>query len=60
MEFDFTIMVKKGITHQRADHLPRLLHGEAPNGIPDNVLDSYLFNVEMILEWSVQTVPMLT
>ena len=26
LEFDFTIVVKKGITHQRANHLSRLLH----------------------------------
>ena len=33
LEFDFIVVVKKDITHQRADHLSRLLHGEAPNGI---------------------------
>ena len=59
LEFDFTVVVKKGITHQRIDHVSRLLHGEAPIGILDYLLDSYLFNVEMISEWSVQIVPML-
>ena len=39
LEFDFTIVVKKRITHHRADHLARLLHGEAPNGIPNDLLD---------------------
>ena len=28
LEFDFTIVVKKGITHQWANHLSRLLHGK--------------------------------
>ena len=60
LEFDFTIVVKKGITHQRADHLSRLLHGEAPNGIPDDLPDAYLFNIEMIPQRSVPLVPMLT
>ena len=60
LEFDFIVVVKKGITHQRADNLSRLLHGEAPNGIPNDLIDAYLFNIEMILEWSVQIVPMLT
>ena len=59
LEFDFTVVVKKGITHQRANHLCRLLHGEALDGILDDLLDAYLFNVEMIPEWSVQFVPML-
>ena len=60
LEFDFTVVVKKGITHQRVDHLSRLIHGEAPDGIPDDLPDAYLFNIEMIPEWSVQIVPMLT
>ena len=60
LEFDFTVVVKKGITHQRVDHLSRLLHGEALDGIPDDLLDAYLFNVEMIHEWSVRFAPMLT
>ena len=60
LEFDFTVVVKKGITHQRTNHLSRLLHGEAPDGIPDDPPDAYLFNVEMIPEWSVRFAPMLT
>ena len=60
LEFDFTVVVKKGITHQRAYHLSRLLHEEALDGIPDDLLDAYLFNIEMIPEWSVQIMPMLT
>ena len=29
LEFDFIVVAKKGITHQRANHLSRLLYGEA-------------------------------
>ena len=50
LEFDFTVVVKKGITHQRADHLSRLLHGEAPDGILDDLPNAYLFIIKMILE----------
>ena len=32
LEFDFTVVVKKGTTHQRADHLSWLTHGEPPIG----------------------------
>ena len=53
-------MVKKGITHQRENHLSRLLHGEALDGILDDLPYAYLFNVKMIPEWSVQFVPMMT
>ena len=60
LEVDFTVVVKKGITHQRENHLSRLLHKEAPNGILDDVLDTYLFNIKMIPKWRVQTIPMLT
>ena len=45
-------MVKKGITHQRDDHLSRLVAGEAPIGMFDDLPNAHLFNVEMILEWS--------
>ena len=60
LEFDFTVVVKKGITHHRADHLSRLINGEKPTGVPDDLLDAYLFNVEMIPKWSKDVVPMLT
>ena len=52
LEFDFTMMVKKGTTHQRADHLSRLLHGESPEGVDDDLSNSYLFNIEMAPRWS--------
>ena len=56
LEFDFTVVVKKGVTHQRAGHLSRLIMGEGQQGIPD----AYLFNVEMVPQWSKDIVPMLT
>ena len=60
LELDFAKVVMKGITHQRVDHLSRLINGEAPIGVNDDLLDTYLFNVEMILEWSRDLVPLLT
>ncbi|MCO5586798.1 hypothetical protein L7F22_040740 [Adiantum nelumboides] len=52
LEFDFTVVVKKETTHQRADHLSRLMHGEAPIGIDDDLPDAYLFNIDMVPRWS--------
>ena len=60
LEFDFTVVVKKGTTHQRADHLSRLTSGEEPKGIEDDLPDAYLFNIEMIPRWSEEMVPLLT
>ena len=60
LEFDFTVVVKKGTTHQRADHLSRLTSGEAPKGIEDDLPDAYLFNIEMIPKWSEKFFPLLT
>ena len=48
LEFDFTVVVKKGVVHLRADHLSRLTNGEAPTGVLDDLPDAYLFNIEMI------------
>ena len=48
LEFDFTVVVKKGTTHQRADHLSRLMNGDAPVGVEDDLPDAYLFNIEII------------
>ena len=48
LEFDFTIVVKKGTTHQREDHLSRLTHGEPPLGIEDDLLDAYLLTIKMV------------
>ena len=56
LEFDFKIVVKKGIIR----HLSRLINGEAPVGVPDDLPDAYLFNVEMVPKWSKDIIPMLT
>ena len=60
LEFDFTVVVKKGTTHQRADHLSCLMNGDAPMGVEDDLPDGYLFNIEMIPKWSKNYVPLLT
>ena len=52
--------MKQGITHQRADHLSRLKNGEGPTGVPDDLPDAYLFNVEMVPKWSETVVSLLT
>ena len=59
LEFDFTVVVKKGITHQRVDHLSRLINREAPMGVPYDLPNAYLFNVEMVQKWSTNIIPML-
>lgn len=48
LKFDFTIVVKKGSTHQRADHLSRITIGEAPSGVDDDLQDAILFRVEIV------------
>ena len=60
LEFDFTVVVKKGKTHQRADHLSRLTNGEEPIGVDDDLPDAYLFNIEMVPRWSEDLIPLLT
>ena len=60
LEFAFTVVVKKGTTHQRVDHLSRLTHGEPPLGVDDDLLDAYLFNIEMVPRWSEQWIPLLS
>ena len=60
LEFDFTIVVKKGTTHQRDDHLSCLTHGEPPVGVDDDLRDAYLFNIEMVPKWSEPWIPLLS
>ena len=60
LEFDFTVVVKKGTTHQRANHLSRLTRGEPPIGVDDDLPDAYLFNIEMVPKWSEELIPLLT
>ena len=52
LEFDFTLVFKKGTTHQRIYHLSRLKNDEPPLGVKDDFLDAYLFNIEMVPKWS--------
>ena len=52
LEFDFTVAVKKGSTHQRADHLSRITSGEAPTGVDDDIPDATLFQVETAPYWA--------
>ena len=52
LEFDFTVAVKKGSTHTRADHVSRLTNGEEATGVPDDLPDAPLFQLEMAPKWS--------
>ena len=60
LEFDFTVAVKKGSTHQRADHLSRIMSGEEPIGVDDELPDASLFRVELVPKWSEQVIQLLT
>ena len=59
LEFDFTVAVKRGSTHQRADHLSRITSGEEPIGVQDDLPDASLFRVELVPKWSEQVVHFL-
>ena len=52
LEFDFTVAVKKGSTHQRADHLSRIMTGESPTGVDDDLPDATLFAIEIAPRWA--------
>ena len=60
MEFDFTIVVKQGKMHLRADHLSCMIHGEQPAGVKYDLPDAYLFSVEMVPRWSEDIVSLMT
>ena len=60
LEFDFTVVVKQGKTHLRADQLSRMVDEEKPIGIDDNLLDAYLFKLEVVPKWSKNIVSLLT
>ena len=60
LEFDFTIAVKKGSTHQRADHVSRIPNGEHSIGVSDELPDACLFQIEMVPKWSERLVHFLT
>ena len=48
LEFDFTVVVKKGTTNQRADHVSTIPNGEHPIGVSDELPDACLFQIEMV------------
>ena len=60
LEFDFTMVVKQDKTHLRADHLSHLTNAKKPEGINDEILDTYLFSIEMVPKWSKQIVSLMS
>ena len=60
LEFNFTVAVKKGSTHQRAYHVSRIPNGEHPIGVLDELPDACLFQIEMVPKWSKCLVHFLT
>ena len=48
MEFDFTVPVRKGRTHVLADHMSRILNGEKPIVVDDDLPDAPLFLVDLV------------
>ena len=42
------------------DHLSKIINGEAPMGVLDDLPNAYLFNVEMVPKWSKDILPILT
>ena len=54
------VVVKQGKTHLRADDLSRMIHGKKPMGVDDDLLDAYLFQLEMVPKWSESIVSLLT
>ena len=53
------VVVKKGITHQQANHISKMINRGKPMGVLDDLSNAYLFNVEMVPKWSKDIVPML-
>ena len=54
------VVVKQDIAHQRADHLSRLSNGKKMTRVDDDLPDAYLFNIEMVPQWSKNLVSFLT
>ena len=59
-EFDFAVVVKQGKTHLRADHLSRLTNREKPEGINDELPNTYLLSIETVPKWSNQIVSLMS
>ena len=60
LKFDFIVVVKQGKIHLREDHLSWMTHGEKPIRIEGDLLDAYLFQLEMVPKWSEPIVSLLT
>ena len=60
LEFDFTVAVKKGNTHQRVDHLSRIMTRESPTRVDDDLLDATLFAIETAPRWAQTIVTFLS
>ena len=60
LEFDFTVAVKKGSTHQCVDHFSRIIFGENPTGVNDELLDASVFRVKLVPKWSEKVIHLLT
>lgn len=52
LEFDFSIVVKLGKTHLRADNLSRITSGELPVRVDDDLPDAFLFHIEKAPRWA--------
>ena len=50
LEFDFTISIKLGHSHQRADHLSRITNGEAPIGVNDECPIQHCLKWKLLLD----------
>ena len=60
LEYYFTIAAKKGSFHQRADHLSRIMTGESPTGVDDDLPDATLFAIETTPRWAQTIVTFLS
>ena len=60
MEFDFTIIVRKGRTHVLADHMFQIPNGEKPICVDDDLPDAPLFLVDLVPEWAEEICHYLT
>ena len=60
LEFDFIVVVKEGISHQQSNHVSKINNEEDHVGVPDDLPNAYLFNVEFVPNWSKDIVFLLT
>ena len=60
MEFDFIVVVKKGRTHVLANHMSRFPNKEAPIEVDDELPNTPLFVIDLVLERAEQICHYLT